>query len=415
MAPEFYTGAPVDCDDLWFRDPFIEQIKASLQASHVLLSAPRRTGKTSVMDFLAQNPGDRFRAVSVNAQDLAHPADLFHSILDALHDTDPRFVRDMLANGWSWLANTCSQLKEVSGLGFKLALRETDPNWKTNWQVEGAKFVAQVRQHADRLLIIIDELPDMLLNMQREDPELLQTFLQWWRKHRLQPHPKDDQIRWLVGGSINLKSSLDSLGFVDLINDFDDLPLPVLTNQQVAEFVTKMLRGRDVDFEKTVPKRIIERLGQPIPLFMQMATQNLYRLWKKRPIPKSTNTRAILTVADVDHVFDELIRSSAAKDKLKHYYSRIQRYYSEPSRSVAYEILSKISSSEADVTRQALLHVFDRVVTQAGLEIPQYQRKQDFNQLLDNLENDFYVAEVSDGVFDFASGVMKSWWRKYYA
>ena len=35
--------------------------------------------------------------------------------------------------------------------------------------------------------------------------------------------------------------------------------------------------------------------------------------------------------------------------------------------------------------------------------------------LLD-LQNDFYVAELSnEGCYDFASGILKLWWRKYYA
>ena len=34
-----------------------------------------------------------------------------------------------------------------------------------------------------------------------------------------------------------------------------------------------------------------------------------------------------------------------------------------------------------------------------------------------DLENDFYIVEVEggEGSYDFASGVLKSWWRKYHA
>lgn len=42
------------------------------------------------------------------------------------------------------------------------------------------------------------------------------------------------------------------------------------------------------------------------------------------------------------------------------------------------------------------------------------------NQLMRDLENDFYVSELSgsradESQYDFASGLLKSWWRKYYA
>lgn len=39
----------------------------------------------------------------------------------------------------------------------------------------------------------------------------------------------------------------------------------------------------------------------------------------------------------------------------------------------------------------------------------------ELNRLMRDLENDFYVAEVNSGRFDFASGLIKQWWRKYYA
>ena len=58
---------------------------------------------------------------------------------------------------------------------------------------------------------------------------------------------------------------------------------------------------------------------------------------------------------------------------------------------------------------------FDRVVQLQGLNVPDYERKQLLNQLLRDLENDFYVAESPDGKFDFASGLLKAWWTKYYA
>ena len=38
-----------------------------------------------------------------------------------------------------------------------------------------------------------------------------------------------------------------------------------------------------------------------------------------------------------------------------------------------------------------------------------------FNRITLDLENDFYIVEVKPRIYDFASGVLKLWWRKYYA
>ena len=77
-TPEFYTGAPVDPVDLRFREAFVAELWQTLRTRHVVLTAPRRTGKTSVMDYLRDHPENGSSVVSINVQDLTHPADFFH-------------------------------------------------------------------------------------------------------------------------------------------------------------------------------------------------------------------------------------------------------------------------------------------------------------------------------------------------
>lgn len=415
-APDFYTGSPVDADDLRFREAFLDELWETLATKHALLTAPRRTGKTSVMDHLKHCPRNGFSVVSLNVQDLSHPADFFQTIFDTFLDHHPNYFRDRIAAGWGLVTGALGKIAEVGAGGFKIALRESDPNWRDNWRQHGTQFLQQIRGHDQRVLLVIDELPDMLLNLRREEEgeKLLREFLAWWRSQRQKPHPKKDVVRWLIGGSVNLAGTLDSLGMVDHINDLEDVALPPLTEAHVIEFVHEMLIARDVKFDGSLPTRMLERLGRPIPLFMQMATQELYRRWKRRPDGGDT-VNPPLTAEDVDLVFDDLVKSSAAQDKLQHYYSRIARYYTEPRLSAAYELLNKISLTPDGLSRDVLFQEFDRVIQQAGLKLPDHQRKREFNGMLRDLENDFYVAEIAENQYDFASGVLKSWWKKYYA
>ena len=406
-TPEFYTGAPVDPVDLRFREEFLTELWETLRTRHLVLTAARRTGKTSVMDHLRDHPRNNFSVVSINVQDLTHPADFFQVLLDAFHDAHPALVRDQLAAGWKLVTGALGLVAEIGVGEFKLALRESDPNWRENWRQHGDTFLQQARNMNIPILFIVDELPDMLLNLSRKDAVLLREFLAWFRTQRLNPVPAKDAIRWLVGGSVNLAGTLDALGQVDLINDLEDVPLPQLTDGDIEVFVNEMLSGRGVPYDEAVPRRMSVRLGRPIPLFMQMATQDLYRLWKKE--------QRKIFAADVDAIFDALIVSSGARTRLQHYYSRIQQYYTDPKRSIAYALLGQISVSESGLKRASLLQETDRLLVDSGIELPAHERKQLFNQILLDLENDFYIVEVEEGIYDFASGVLKLWWRKYYA
>ena len=406
-VPEFYIGNPVESVDLRFRGEFVAELWQTLSTNHVVLTAPRRTGKTSVMDYLRNHPKNEFQVVSINVQDLTHPADFFQVLLDAFHDAHPDFLRDRLAAGWELVSGAFDKVESIGASGFRLALRGSDPDWRKNWRQHGDTFLAQARANDVPILFIIDEFPDMLLNLSRENEGLLREFLAWLRTQRKKPSPTRAPIRWLVGGSVNLTGTLEALGMVDLINDLEDVSLPTLTDEDIQTFVRDMLSGRGVPFDGEVPQHLVARLGRPIPYFMQITTQNLYRLWKRE--------QSGIASTDVDAVFDEMVVGSAARTQLQHYHSRIRQYYAEPRRSIAHTLLGQISVSEEGLTRATLLQETERALAELGAGLPEHERRQLFNRLMFDLENDFYIVEVEGGLYDFASGVLKSWWRKYHA
>ena len=138
-----------------------------------------------------------------------------------------------------------------------------------------------------------------------------------------------------------------------------------------------------------------------------MATQELYQLWKRE--------QRALVAEDVDTVFAALIVGSGARTRLQHFHSRIWQYYAEPKRSLAYSLLGQISLSGSGLGRSTLFQETERALADLGIALPPLDRRQTFNQLLLDLEHDFYVVEVEEAVYDFASGVLKSWWRKHHA
>ena len=53
-CPEFHTGAPIDSSDLMFRDAFLAELWEAIRTRHILLTAPRRTGKTHTITHKSQ-------------------------------------------------------------------------------------------------------------------------------------------------------------------------------------------------------------------------------------------------------------------------------------------------------------------------------------------------------------------------
>ena len=107
--------------------------------------------------------------------------------------------------------------------------------------------------------------------------------------------------------------------------------------------------------------------------------------------------------------------ADGARTRLQHFHARIRQYYGNTNGSIAHALLGQISASEEGLGRTTLLQETERLLAELGLALPAYERRQVFNRIMLDLENDFYVEEVKAGVYDFAGGVLKLWWRKYHA
>ncbi len=150
---DFYTGSPLDPEDLWFRDDFVDLLWEILRTEHVLLTAPRRTGKTSVMDYMAARPQGGYSAISVFVQDLDHPSEFLLTLLDAFQAKHPQLFRQIFKSSSSWIGSVLERVGEVEVAGFKIALREQNSKGRDEWRSLGDhEFFELVRRSKTKLL-----------------------------------------------------------------------------------------------------------------------------------------------------------------------------------------------------------------------------------------------------------------------
>ena len=70
---DFIVGSVVRDDDFWFRGEFLAELWSWLEKHNVILVAPRRIGKTSVMYRLLDLPKDDWLVVHLNVEELRTP------------------------------------------------------------------------------------------------------------------------------------------------------------------------------------------------------------------------------------------------------------------------------------------------------------------------------------------------------
>lgn len=402
---DFIVGSPARDDDFCFRREFLDDLWEALEKHNVLLLAPRRTGKTSVMYRMLDRPRDSWLAIHLNVEDLKTPGDFIISLIDAINEHQPVYLRNTLAKGWNFLSETLSRIERIEVSEFKLQLRKRE-NPEKKWQDHGGELIDRVLKSGERVLFIIDELPDMLNSMFGTSRGDYDTFLHWFRKIR--DRSLKHNLRWLVGGSVNLIAALDQQGAVKKVNDLKSEPLPPFTNEEIAAFVKLMLGNRDIRFDGTVIPRISALLGTPIPLFLQMLTQELYRLWKR-------DKSKTLTAMDVEEVYNKSLLGEMARDKLQHYRSRIDVHYPQEEREAACHFLGRLSLSDTGLSQSALFQLYRQIEDRRTASRTGPALSQAFQRLMLHLQSDFYIEAKDDGAFDFASRLLKHWWRKYHS
>ena len=205
------VGAPVRGDDFYGRARFVELVWRELAKGSVLLAAPRRFGKTSVMYRLMDAPRGDYKIVHADLEHLSDPVDLMLELVVKLSKDDKlgrlmEGVTSVSRDLWNGLR---SITEEVELFDIKLKLRE---QMRPQWQEVGRQVFKRVSQAGHPVLFILDEFPMMIDRMARREGkrEDARVLLNWLRA--LRQSPELGSVRFLIAGSIGIEAVLNGLG-----------------------------------------------------------------------------------------------------------------------------------------------------------------------------------------------------------
>ena len=122
INPKIITG-PVAKDDFYYPRPQIEANiwEAIRKGSHVLLAAPRRVGKTSVMYSMVDNCPTNTRCVFKNIQGVQTEEQFYKQFFESILECLNKYQKGL---GWvkSWLKHL--NIEEITLEGVKLVIKK---------------------------------------------------------------------------------------------------------------------------------------------------------------------------------------------------------------------------------------------------------------------------------------------------
>ena len=397
---ELVVGPVPRGEDYFGRQDLIERLWSRLEKHNVLLAAPRRFGKTGAMYRLLDAPRQPFRPLYVNVEDITTAADFMVELLAALL-RDRHFSR-VLRNLWKGtkeFGTFLRNLPETIDLGgLKIELRE-ETAVAADWKLYGEKVMDLLAREETPLLLLIDEFANLAgFIHEHEGRDELARFLRWFRAARLAP---DTRTRFVLGSSVNLISTLDAVGLVDTVNDLYIEQLKPFTRQTAERFVEESFASRHLPLTPEIRDEILELVGAPIPYLLAVLLTAVF----SRPRAAGAEISADMVHA----AFEEDLLGGGTAAVFQHYRSRLDRYYTPVEARAAKTILGTLSRSETGIDFGALYQLYLRVVGQAAA----VDQSEAFLQLMNKLENDFYVVKEEDR-FVFFSRVLRAWWKARY-
>jgi len=401
-TPGFVIGNIARGDDFWNRKVELEAIWRALEKTNVLLKAPRRFGKTSIMLRVHEKPRDGYKVFFQDTESMREPEEFLSRIIaDLLSDSTIRKVFSSTGKFFSDLFKRFESLEITSENlpEIRLHLRQ---DLGPDWAEKGDELIGRLRKYEGRIIIILDELPMLIKNIERKrGKETSVDFLNWFRSIRLIPGL--DHVRWLVGGSIGIEHVVEQAGAgTKTINDFENVRVGPFSEMDGRAFINALLKkeGGISNAPAAAIAHLMKTIGPPVPYFLQILLRECLYLMP-------SNDPASLNEPLIQKAYQEGLLGPANRTYFQHYYTRLKEYYDRDLEILAKRLLVEVAR-EGSVPRSNLLKLF----TAAG---EGKFSQDDFSYLMSDLENDFYLSyDSKTGAYGFTMKLLRDWWIRYY-
>lgn len=395
------VGNWVEGDRFWDREGemplFIEKLE---DGDHLLLIAPRRIGKTSLMREAARRMEERFICLHVDLQEATTAADAIAELSAATrkHESLWHKTKDVFANIVRVAAEHIDTL-QISELKVTLRSGLTEGDW----QAKGDRLFDILANSEQPVVIFLDEVPILVSRLLKGDdftmtPERrtqADAFMSWLRANSLKHQGK---VRLVVTGSIGLAPILKQAGLSATINHFAPFELGPWSAEAAQGCIKALAQKYELEFQDGAIAQMIEHIGVCIPyhvqLFFDLVYQNC-RLWQRQSV----------TQGMVTETYEKKMLSTRGHAELSHLEERLRIVLGPAQHPLALDLLT-----ETAVTGRLIPFASQVFAREYGIANEIKRPDEVVREVLNILEHDGYLRREGEE-YKFVSKLVKDWWK----
>jgi len=398
------AGSPVEGKNFYGRAKVVAHLRDILANDDILLLGPRRIGKTSTARaVMAAVRKEGWRAIEINVASCTNEREFLDKLEAALTPELASFsekAKSAIGDAFGKVSGRIKSVEIAGSVSVKLGNGEAE-----DW-TKVASDVLRLIAHADeRWLIYVDELPIMLFNIIRNDPQngvlRVRRFLDWFRND-VRALPGVRKVRWLVSGSVGLDTLVQEHGMADTINSMSHQGLVAYSDDVAIAMLGELATSYNIELSDEDALHIVAAVQWPQPYYLQMAFHHLRVLMAEHP---DDNPASL-----IEQAIDIMVQPGADNDF--HYWEkRITIQLSKADADHALTLLNLAARDPIGMRAEALLAKLQERMSNATPD----EAKRTFIRLRDILLRDAYWwAEETSGVkrYRFRLEPLRRWWLR---
>ncbi len=396
------VGNWVDGDRFWNQKQevadFIEYLD---EGAHLLLTAQRRIGKTSLMREVKRQIEDRYDCLFLDLEHCRAPEDLVIHLAEETKNHVNLWAKTKEV--FSGVLDAVQSVEELnvhaSGLGVK---RRNGVN--RAWMKKGDRLVAALADCNRPVVIFMDELPILVNRLSKgsdysitpERTACTEEFMSWLRALSLR---HQGTVRLVLTGSIGLEPVLRQVGLSATINNYTSFELGPWSHTVARGCLLALAEQYEIDFEEDALAAVIEQLGTCIPYHVQLYFDKINDDCRRRGV---TTCRR----ADAIRVYGEAMLGSRSHPYLNHDVERLKMVLGPKRSEFAFDLLTQAALA-SELTGECAEEIAKRHMGES------MDRRGTLQNILGILEHDGYLRKP-DTSFIFESNLLRDWWSKRF-
>jgi hypothetical protein len=371
------AGPPVEGNNFYGREENLQYAWKNhiSEGVSLLLSAPRRVGKTSFSKkMLKLAEKNRWKTLYLDLEGISTESEFVSLFKEELKSE----------KWWNKAGNTIlkifESIKEIKIAGSGISINSDI------WRKETYGKIKQLIESIEKILIVVDELTIYLNHLltQENGREKVEFFLEWLRRFR-----QTKKVSWIFCSSVSIENFTSMHQLSKHINDLHPFHIGAFTEEEAKGFISCLNVDKNVQFTKEHIQYILDKLVWHLPYFIQLLVEKINFLVCVDGKPLSNNT--------IDEAYNCLITEkhfNTWDERLKEYFE-----FEENARKV----LKLCAYPHEGRSREDLLNYLTANKDEKD------KTDSILSKLLDMLNNDGYLVE-HNGKYIFRSPLLRDFW-----